>query len=126
MVLGLPWLKEYNPDINWQTEEISFMEEGNSRKVSEEGPLNHDTTSKLNAKRKETIRGKESQVDTPPTFTEYQQELKRAREILPEKLHDFLGVFAQKEYRLPEQKGTLTTHLVVCDEGVRQDLLHDC
>ena len=76
VVLGLPWLKEYNPDINWQTEEISFIEEGNNRKVSEEGPLNHDTTSKPSAKRKETIGGKESQVDTPLTFTEYQQELK--------------------------------------------------
>ena len=102
MVLGLPWLKEYNPDINWQTEEISFIEEGIKGTVSEEGPLNHDMMSKPNARSAGTIREKESHVDTPPILTEYQQELERARKVLPTKLHDFLGVFAQKEYRLPD------------------------
>ena len=73
VVLGLPWLKEYNPDINWQTEEISFIEEGIKGTVSEEGPLNHDMMSKPKAQSAETIREKGSHVDTPPILTEYHQ-----------------------------------------------------
>ena len=27
VVLGIPWLKEYNPNIDWQTEKITLVEE---------------------------------------------------------------------------------------------------
>ena len=33
---------------------------------------------------------------------EYQQELAKARQVLPSQLYEFLEVFAQKEYRLPD------------------------
>jgi hypothetical protein len=111
VVLGMPWLRKYNPDIDWQREKITLVEEGKNRKVSEEGPLNHDIISKESVTCKESIREKEVSVDKPSSQEGYEKELAKARQVLPKQLHEFLDIFAQQECRLPDSgKHDLATY----------------
>jgi hypothetical protein len=41
-------------------------------------------------------------VDKPHSREEYKKELEKARQVLPKQLHEFLGVFVQEKYRLPD------------------------
>jgi hypothetical protein len=44
MLLGIPWLREENPMIDWQKEKITLIKEGERREtVSIKGLLNHET-----------------------------------------------------------------------------------
>jgi hypothetical protein len=105
IVLGLPWLKEYNPNIDWLKEKISFVEERISKVGSAEGPLDQKINWRFSKPitKTDSTREKDATVDRPQTRTEeYEAEITKAKDILPKRLHQFLDIFVQKEYRLPE------------------------
>ena len=94
MVLGIPWLREENPMIDWQQEKVTLIEEGiDMRKVSAEGPLNRN---------KENDEIEKSIHDEKLYLSEIDEKVREVKELLPEKLHDFTDVFVKKEYKLPE------------------------
>jgi hypothetical protein len=93
MVLGIPWLREYNPDINWKTGEI----------VSAEGPLDHGQHPKQRNRvdtrsDKEMVKEKDFTVEKSiPGNDSIEKELEEVRLKLPEQLQEFADVFWKKD-----------------------------
>ena len=89
MVLGIPWLREENPTIDWRKETITLIEERiKTEMVSIKGLLNRNENYERKSIHEES--------------KEYEEKVKETKERLPEKLHEFLDVFIQREYELPE------------------------
>ena len=100
VVLGMPWLKRYNPTINWKDRKVKIgkvcMQESSvcdasiERRIGE-GSIASQKTARRYQEDLETSTSEK--VENP----DYQERLAEAKERIPNVYHEFLGVFAKQE-----------------------------
>jgi hypothetical protein len=128
-LLGMPWLQEQNPVIDWTTgtvsidnrilhtklgeyEEITSLREGSGNDLPTEEPRSKGTDSsdtgtqkamrapRVHFEEESKGRAQEQMIRMKPK-EQYEAELKEVLAKLPEKYHDFIELFVKREYRLP-------------------------
>jgi hypothetical protein len=128
-VLGMPWLQEQNPVIDWTTrtvsinnrilqtklgqyEELTSMQEGSEKNLSaaglgpdtssgEEGAQKVTQTPKQQTNRTRQERPNQNKTIQQKPKEKYERKLKEVLKKLPEKYHKFIKLFIKKEYQLP-------------------------
>ncbi|KAK9489002.1 hypothetical protein V1508DRAFT_436169, partial [Lipomyces doorenjongii] len=127
-VLGMGWLKEHNPIIDWakgtvavdtiklkttiNDEKIMSLREesgqihtrGKAEKSNGESLVNEGrkvTSTSRKEQENETTTSSNETTAKPKPRELYGQELKQVKEKLPEKYHEFIELFVKDEYRLP-------------------------
>jgi hypothetical protein len=142
IILGFPWLKKYNPLVNWQTGFITwrnkekdngtdlkpFMEEEEDQELWKTQTLNpfdeEDSNAILisyleEAEDNELWINAKTNVAVKLAIKENEQEKKpkiTAKELVPEDLHEFLDVFDEKQAdRFPNSRSW--DHKIKMKEG---------
>lgn len=118
-VLGMPWLQEQNPVIDWTTgtvsidnrilrtklgqyEELTSLREGSGKTISAEEPRKDTSSSDTGAQQVMRTPEQTNETTRPKPKEKYREELKEVLEKLPKKYYEFIELFVKKEYRLPK------------------------
>jgi len=93
MILGIPWLRKYNPHIDWKKGTISwinpklkeeFQELQQLQNIKEFNSQIYKLNTKISTSQKLEMKGK-------------QKEKKPPEEIVPQEYHDYLSLFNEKK-----------------------------
>ena len=96
-LLGMTWLREHNPVIDWKNETVSIdlkMLQTTTLGVKPNQQTKVDLAEEINEM------GRQTEVRMKPKEI-YEKELKEVLEKLPKKYHEFIELFVKKDYRLP-------------------------
>jgi hypothetical protein len=93
MVLGMPWLSEINPDIDWKKRTIKIGKVASTDQGEDAEPSDLQKRQLRNPK--ETT--EKNDKETADKEKEYQKELKSIQEKLPKELTEFADVFCEKK-----------------------------
>ena len=93
MILGIPWLRKYNPHIDWKKGTISwinpklteeFQELQQLHNIEEFNSQIYELNTKISTSQKLKMKGK-------------QKEKKPPEKIVPQEYHDYLSLFNEKK-----------------------------
>jgi hypothetical protein len=109
MVLGMPWLHDWNPAIDWRKRTVALRKEASKDTGGENGtpaPRARSSKNLKKASQKESEQAPDQrkrggyggdQTDEKARERDYQQRLKETREKLPDELKDYAEVFCQRK-----------------------------
>jgi len=91
LVLGMPWLKEENPEVDWQKRTVTL------RKNNRRRARKSKQTQKEKNEEKLTQQGRGGYNKPEEGEQDYQARLKETREKLPAEIRDYAEVFCQQK-----------------------------
>jgi hypothetical protein len=118
-ILGMPWLQEQNPVIDWTTgtvsidnhilrtkleeygeERVTNLQEGSGKTLLKEGSKTEVDPSEVRMRKVTQAPATNETVKLKPR-EKYEKELQEVLKKLPKKYYNYIELFVKREYRLP-------------------------
>lgn len=128
IILGFPWLQDFNPIIDWKQGTLRWMEEGprwdlTNEEIDESLVISYIGNEMTSAAEEIWINAKFSQSMLMSQKYDEKKTALTAEEIVPKEFHDYLSVFSEKEsQRFP--KSNQWDHEIVLKEGFKPKPTH--
>jgi aspartyl protease len=95
MVLGMPWLQQTNPDVNWKSRRVTLRKKKAKKSKKRNNPESTAQSKVVREAKEQTEKGRGG-YNNVQEEEKYQEQLVETREKLPKELRDYAEVFCHR------------------------------